>query len=319
MKEIASTKDGKVTLRLKSGETVDAHDISFASENDGIIYEAISDMAKDPEIRMNAVTANSMLRNFESNSKIGAGSYIHGFKDAYRYGKYGFPESELEKGVFTSMLSPETRKMAYVQGREFGKATVESAQSAIKPKSKATEVSKGRVHYDGVDTKTNFSKLQKSSIKGIEVLAEALGMDIYLYESKLVSGRRVGANGWFDYSDNSIHIDVYAGFDGKGTMLNTAAHELTHVIKKWSPAKFQAFAEFLFEQYGKKGVSVDSLVRAQIEKAKRNGREIDYETAYEEVVADSCETFLSDGEAIRKLAELDNSLWQKIKSFIALI
>jgi hypothetical protein len=33
-------------------------------------------------------------------------------------------------------------------------------------------------------------------------------------------------------------------------MIFTAAHELTHHIRETLPAKFNAFAEFLFEQYG---------------------------------------------------------------------
>ncbi|MFR1436701.1 MAG: hypothetical protein ACLSS9_16090, partial [Acutalibacteraceae bacterium] len=102
-------------------------------------------------------------------------------------------------------------------------------------------------------------------------------------------------------------------------MLFTAAHELTHFIRQWSPAKFETFADFLFSEYGQKGIAVDALIRAQMEKAKRNGRTIDYDTAYEEVVADSCETMLADGSLVERLAKLkaaDRTLWQKIKDFI---
>ena len=44
-----------------------------------------------------------------------------------------------------------------------------------------------------------------------------------------------------------------------------------------------------------------------------------YDLAYEEVVADSCESFLADGDAIAKIAELkakEKRLWQTIKDFI---
>jgi hypothetical protein len=129
----------------------------------------------------------------------------------------------------------------------------------------------------------------------------------------------VGSNGWFNPKDGSIHIDLFAGQNGEGTMLFTAAHELTHSIREWSPAKFKVFADFLLEQYGEKGISVEELVQRQIEKAKNNGREISYDTAYEEVIADSCEAMLADGDAIAKIAELkakDKSLWEKIKDFI---
>ena len=102
-------------------------------------------------------------------------------------------------------------------------------------------------------------------------------------------------------------------------MLYTLSHELTHYIKEWSPAKFQSLANFLMEQYGKQGQSVDELVQAQIRKAKSNGRTIDYDTAYDEVIADSMESMLTDGKVIEKLQQLykqDKTLFEKISDFI---
>ena len=61
------------------------------------------------------------------------------------------------------------------------------------------------------------------------------------------------------------------------------------------------------------------LLQRQIDKAKKNGRDIDWDEAYEEVIADSCESFLRDSNAVEKIAELnlkDAGLAQKIKQFI---
>jgi len=99
----------------------------------------------------------------------------------------------------------------------------------------------------------------------------------------------------------------------------TATHELTHAIKMWSPAKYKMFQDFLLENYAKKGVSMDKLVALQIEKAAAAGRTLSADEALEEVVADSCESFLADGDALSKIAELrakDEGLWKKIKSEI---
>ena len=85
---------------------------------------------------------------------------------------------------------------------------------------------------------------------------------------------------------------------GKGTMLFTIAHELTHFIRQWSPAKFKVLVNFLVKQYGEKGVTVSELVNRQIDKAKRNGRSLTWEEAYEEMVADSMETMLTDGNVV---------------------
>ncbi|MEE1279493.1 MAG: hypothetical protein UHH95_01510 [Oscillospiraceae bacterium] len=123
-------------------------------------------------------------------------------------------------------------------------------------------------------------------------------------------------NGMYYQSDGSIWIDLNAGNFGQGTILHTAAHELTHFIKQWSPQKFKALADFLVEQYGEKGVSVDTLVKRQQQKAKNNGREISYDEAFEEFVADSMTSMLNDGKVIRELCKKDMTLGEKIKSWI---
>jgi hypothetical protein len=90
---------------------------------------------------------------------------------------------------------------------------------------------------------------------------------------------------------------------------------LIHFIQQWSPAKFKVLANFLMDQYGQKGVSVDELVRKQMAKAQKSGINLSYDAAYEEVVADSMETMLNDGNVVQLMAELkqqDKTLWQKI-------
>ncbi len=99
-------------------------------------------------------------------------------------------------------------------------------------------------------------------------------------------------------------------------MLFTAAHELTHFIKDQSPEKFQALADFLMEQYGKKGVSVRALVENQIAKAKKHGKTLDYDGAFEEVVADSMETMLTDGKVLQELRQQNKGLWQTVKDYV---
>ena len=314
IKEIASVKDGEVTLRLDDGSTVNASDVEYGSSNEALLYENVADM------NLNAATANAFIKGYDPSMSVE--QYALGFREAYRYGEYGFPVQEMSAKGFSAMLSESQKSLAYNLGKTDGKYKVESKQAkiasigAIKSEKIASKgAKKGKLH----NTITPVNERQRTSLKTLGVLAEALGIDIYTFESPVVNGKRQGANGWFDPTDNSIHIDIYAGASGEGTMLFTAAHELTHFIREWSPAKFKVFADFLLEQYGKKGVSVDALVREQIEKAKRNGRDISYDTAYEEVIADSCEAMLADGDVVAKIAELkakDKTLWQKIKDFL---
>lgn len=325
IKEIASVKGGEMILRLEDGSTVNASDVEYGSSAEALIYESVTDM------NLNAATANAFVKGFEQSEGLSAQEYVLGFREAYRYGEYGFPVQEMSKDGFSAKLSQTQRSLAYDLGKTDMKYKVAENQSLKEKiastsaknaeKIASTGAKKGKVHYaEGILVK-NITQRQKASLKGLERLAEALGVEFHIFESAVgENGKRKGANGWFDPKDGSIHLDLHAGAEGEGTILFTAAHELTHFIREWSPEKFKVFADFLLEQYGQKGISVDALVRKQIEKAKKNGRDIDFDTAYEEVIADSCESMLADGEIVQKLAELkakDKTLWEKIKSFIA--
>lgn len=101
-------------------------------------------------------------------------------------------------------------------------------------------------------------------------------------------------------------------------MMFTAAHELTHFIKDWSPVKFRKLADLLVKRYAEQGVSVRDLIDNQIAKAEKNGRTIDRDTAFEEVVADSMETMLTQGDAASFMAQLkqqDKTLWEKVRDW----
>lgn len=313
IESIASIQNGEMMLKLDSGETVNARDVSYASEGEALIYETVARMDT------NAAAANQLVQAYDP--AMSAEVYARGIEEAYRYGMYNIPVSEMmDKGSFSVDLTAVQRNTAYRLGQIFGGKAIAREQATVRKirtvgKSSTAE---GKVHFDG--DRNALNARQSASLSVMEKIADALGIQIYVFESEEVDGRRQGANGWFDPKDSSIHIDLYAGQNGEATMLFTAAHELTHFIRKWSPAKFKVLANFLMEQYGKKGVSVDTLVQNQIAKAKKNGRDISYDTAYEEVIADSMETMLSDGKVAEKLALLkakDKTLWGKIKEFFS--
>ena len=248
-------------------------------------------------------------------------TYANAIQQAYTYGYYGYGrDAMMGEDTLSATLTEKQRNVAYGMGEQYraAKTAVEDAL-VRKTRSNQKPQTSGKVHFDG--DRSALTERQSASLSAMETVAEALGVQIHVFESQVdKDGRHIGANGWYDPKDGSIHIDLHAGATGEGTMLFTAAHELTHFIRQWSPAKFKVLADFLMQEYGQKGVSVDALVREQMAKAERNGRTIDYDTAYEEVVADSMETMLSDGKVTEKLAKLkqvDKTLWQKIKDFIS--
>ena len=320
VKEIASVKDGRVVLRLDDDSTVDARDVDFGSADAVQLYENVAHMGWTPDV------ANSFVKGYDGSMPVN--NYAQGFSEAYRFGELGIPMVDVTNGVFSSGLPEATRNLAYGYGKADAKVKIEAKQAKIASvgtNKAGNNASLGKKKGGLHNTLKPTNETQRASLKTLGVLADTLGIDIYTFESKEVNGKRQGANGWYDPTDNSIHIDLFAGSDGKGTMLFTAAHELTHHIREKLPTKFKAFADFLFEQYAEKGISVSGLIEAKIKTLEANGRtkgkteaEI-YDLAYEEVVADSCESFLADGEAVAKIAELkakDKTLWQTIKDFI---
>ena len=320
--EIASIKDGKMVLKLDNGETVDAEHISFGTEDEGIIYSTVLDMG------VNAAVANSLVKNYNPSDKLSGKQYALGIKEAYKYGSYGMPIGEISKKGFAADLSEAQRTHAYNLGKADMAAKVEKAQKEVEKVVSGKVGIEGKVYFKGDELA--LKSVQRESLKRMGVLSEVLGVEFHVFESYMQGKNRVykdengeikkAPNGY--YKDGKIYIDLNAGKDGQGIMIYTVAHELTHWIREWSPAKFKVLADFLMEQYGEKGHGVNDLVQAQIDKAKRNGRTIDFDTAYEEVVADSMETMLSDDAVYEKILELkakDESIVKKIGEFFAKI
>ena len=328
IEDIASMDNGKMMLKVNDGaevKEVNAENISFATNEEAILYEGVAQMDID------AASAKAIIGNFEAKSGITAGQYINGAYEAFRYGKYNFAPEEMSKVGFSADLTEQQKTFAYNLGKNVHITNVDAQESAVKKAiegaktdNKTKNDKKGRVRYES--TVSALTDRQKASVRSLDIIAKALGVDIYLYESKLddkgrraytnEKGERITANGWYDPKTGDIHIDINAGQNGEGVMLFTAAHELTHFVRQWSPAKFKVLADFLMAEYGKKGVPVAELVRAQMDLARKQGRKISYDTAYEEMIADSMQTMLSDGAVVEKLAKLankDKSLVEKMK------
>lgn len=321
IKEIASIHDGDVVLALDSGKKVNARDVVFKSENEALVYEGLVNAGYSiPAI-------NAIVRTYDG--KTGATAFLLGVREQYEYGALGFSQKDSD-GVFSKDLDEVTKRTAFEAGRIDKNTDVKEKQERVDRRVQAAKEEgasrkRGEVVYEG--NAKNLSKRQKTSIRALKEIARTLGVRFVLFESyENQNGERVytdsngveksAPNGWYDPATGEIHIDVFAGENADGTILFTAAHELTHMIKEWSPQKYEILKNFLLERYSEKSISVEQLVANQIAKAKDNGRDVDVDEALEEVVADSCESFLVDSEAIAELKKKDATLWEKIKSEI---
>lgn len=311
--EITSSDGKSLKLKTESGEIVDAKDVDFRSKDEAMVYSAVLDMGVSP------VVAQSIVDNFDgTDGRV----YAADVKLAYQYGKMNFPKSYLDK----LDIKPHQAEHAYNLGRSDAKA------EAVAPKTKRTVKGKrGTVIFETAVDESTMTPIQRQSLNGIKAIADLSGLNVHVFESRLTKdgykftlpdGTVTGANGWYVTGTNDIWIDMNAGNAGEGTMLYTAAHEISHFIKEWSPTKWRVLADFLMEQYGE-DVPLYALLERQMAKVRKNNPDLQgnalMDAAYEELVCDAMSEMLVDGEVVKKLAELkqkDKTLWEKIKDAI---
>ena len=325
---IESVSGGKMTLKLEDGRTVDASEVAFSSTDESMVYDAVAEMDLD------GATADLLVGGYKTGG-ISAHAYAIGIQQAYRYGQKNFPIADLGRAEYAAKLTEEQRMAAYEAGSAAEYAKAEKAQATVSKKEKV-ESKPGKVQFLNGGQATELrgylqqkgkqlKAVQETAIQTMEKLSAALGVDFYVFESYKKDGKRMyidekgverpAPSGKYRSGSGAIYIDLNAGNQGQGIMLYTVAHELTHFIKEWSPVKFKTLADILMAGYAAQGQSVQELVDNQSAKAKRNCRTIDFDTAYEEVVADAMEAVLASGNVVQMMAEVkqqDQTLWQKI-------
>lgn len=302
---IASRDRDETVYRLSNGTTVSEDQLSF--EGDNPVLDAVRDLGLDVE------AANVVLQA-TLEGKLTDKVMAAGVEEAFRFGKYGYDPAVLERTKAGRALPENVRNSIYQAGR---KQTEESRKQMGVPSKVTPSKKKGEVIFTGDRDKLN--KVQRTSLEALEWIAEVTGAKIYVENLAKEDGALGDKNGWYDPKDDSIHIDLNAGRDGTGTLLYTAAHEFVHRMKQNSPARFWRLADFLVAEYVKHGVDVDALVKEQQRLSQKNGTELSYDEAFEEMVADAMEAMFTDSKATQKLGKLkaqDKSLWEEIKSFV---
>lgn len=307
-------KDGK--LRLSTGDAVSPADVEFSTQGTAEVYEGLanSDIPKAAQ--------GAIAKAYESGDSF---RYVLGAEEAYRAGQYGIGVENMSRNGFSADLTDAQRKLAYDMGASMRKAETSETSE------KAAPVKSGKVVYEqGVDQDT-FTPIQRGSVKLAEAITQAVNGEVHLYSTtqdaegkRTIDQKDVAAllgsaenapNGFYDHKTGNIYVDINAGSNGEGTILYTLGHEYTHLIRQNARESFDKLADYLFSQYGEQGVDVDALVLAKQEKLG-----VDYKTAYEEVVADSMETMLTDTNAAEKIAALkktDKTLWEKLKDLVS--
>ena len=315
---IESTADGKLILKTKDG-TIDAKNVSFATEADALIYEAVAKLGASP------ASAWTMIKSFKESDGLSAQEYAQGITLAYKYGKLNY------KNGLVSL--PNQSVVAFQKGREDAEASVKPTAQASTESTLSEKNADKKIIFEGFTEKEQraIKPTQKASMAAIDMVNKVTNLEVHVYKSykkdgklyAVVNGKeRSAPNGYFT-DGNKIYIDINAGNMGNGLMLFTLSHEVGHYIAKWNAQDFKAISDFLFEHYGE-NVPILAMLKYQKDKLKasykEDGKPIPSEAqldkeAQEELVCEMLSRMMADKYAYDKLMELkqkDLKLHQKL-------
>ena len=347
---IASLENGRMVLQTENG-TVDAKDVSYASQSEALVYEAVANL----EGIIDTDTANKLSKHLMKLGDVSSDVYAKGIVQAYTDGYYGYGRDAMTgENTLSATLSEKQRNVAYGLGEQYrnAKTDADQANAATATVQKTAQTGKStapdgtqyqKVRFEGKMKK--WGKKQKAEVAYIDFIASNFsGNTVRVFESyKAKDGKyyyedsngkiQAAPNGMYIDSTGDIYLDLNAGNHGEGLVMNTFAHELYHHIQRRSPEKARKLAEFLVQELGYE--SVEAAVRRQIAKATAAGHGVAhfmekgmsrsaaerlvYDRAFNDFVADSLETMFTEGDAIGKLQKLksqDEGLFNMIKDFI---
>lgn len=299
IKNVAAIKDGKVTLNLEDGRSVNAADVSFSSNSEAIFYDTVAQM--DASVKAANILVNSF--NALQGDSVQAEVFARGVSEAFRYGKLGLPSAALTRSKFAKDLTVAQQDYVYRQGKKVAGKQVAQQQAVVssvfnEAKATAKSGTYQAVLEDGI-TALSLNESQKASYRLADNIAQAAKVNIHVY-----LGKTAGERGYYNPSTDEIWLNLNATNQSRQSMMAFAlGHELVHRAKKGSPGKYQAFTEFLMKEYGKSGASVEAMIQEELDAAKEFGIKMTEEQAFEEVVCNACERMLLDTDAGKRLAE----------------
>ena len=303
---------GRDSVALEQTNTISEE--HTGTEGKALVQEIVSEMG------ISAEDADALVSKYDPSTS--AEAYAEGIKEAFRYGKYGTVESMEADEVVTKALTAEQRQAAFELGQKTKENKVKAQAAAVnevyeKAKAKLSE-GKGKkkefgkvVFRDKIKEKS-LTKAQKTVADVARVISAALGVDVYIYSGMTEYGK-------YDKGTRTVWLNVNANISGQTLMLTTLSHEVVHHAKEISPEKFQALADFLISEYGKKGLSIVEMIAAKQQEYAEDGIELTEDEAYEEVIAEAMSNMLTDSNAVERLAELNKEhadLVTWIKNFL---
>lgn len=340
-REFVDGDDGSLKVKVNGNKVVDAGSVSYGDMGVAYVVSAIADLG------VSAEDANALYGMFQGKGDKAGQAFANGISLAFKYGRYLQSTDRLSN---IAGVTEAQAKEAYKMGRKSRSTEAKSAKAKLNEAAETNEKEgkkaqgKGTVVFEGniADENGNLAAgedsltdLQKANVNGLKLLAELTPINFHIFQSTKdgktftyvkQNGKKTHANGWYVVGTNDIYIDLNAGADGQGAMMYTAAHEISHFIKQFSPEKWNDVAEFVMNQYTKHyGGTVETLLLRQINKVKNRPdakdmtqRQIE-DLAFEELVCDSLSKMLIDGTVVEAMANIkkqNRGVWNTIKNAV---
>lgn len=296
------------TVEVKGDEIVvngqDANDLSFLNEQTAELVALSSNYGS---------AAQHFIDTYKLQPTEDIVEFALAYDLAHDYGKVdGINLDYAQNNPELSALSAEQIEAAY----KAGETAAQLKQSQTVFKKRKNKIESGVVKLAPSISYNSLSSKQKASIRALRSLSGLTGIRFEVFRSQMDSnGEYTEENG--SYKNGTIRLDINAGkdnfFDGEVAIISTASHELTHFLREYDPEGYKALQTFVIEHIGK---DITELANKHIAEYASQGKEIDFEDAVEEIVAESCTQTLKDSSALEKLAKENRTLFEKIVDFL---
>ena len=318
---LAKAEDGTYKIVDENAGLVSSENVSYESHDQGMVVESFVNLSTDfgkvnkVIASMDLASRNRLLSLYNPAVNPDGGMFVNGVLDAYFYGHRGVDLSVAQKGSPINKLTEQQRQVAWETGRAAGEKATAAEQSNVDTVyAEAQKVldqtgkKKGTYHatLEAGISHFNLTPEQKVVYNVADEIAQGIQTNIRVYDGTNT------AQGFYNHETDEIMLNLNAANKGRDAIMAfTLAHEIVHRAKKGSPAKYQAFTEFLMKEYGKQGSDVEAMIQEQMDAAERYNKKVPKdkqilmteEKALEEVVSDACQRMLLDTNAGQKLAE----------------
>ena len=318
---LAQAEDGTYKIVDQNSGLVSSENVSYESHDQGLVVESFAKLSEDFG-KVNKVLAtmdlssrNKLMSLYTPDLNPDGGMFVNGVLDAYFYGHRGVDLSVAKANSPINKLTDQQKQIAWETGRAAGEKATAAEQSNVdtvyaeaQKVLEQTGKKKGTYHatLEAGISPFNLTPEQKVVYNVAEEIAQGIQTNIRVYNGTN------NAQGFYNHETDEIMLNLNAANKGRDAIMAfTLAHEIVHRAKKGSPAKYQAFTEFLMKEYGKQGSDVEAMIQEQMDAAERFNKTVPKEKqvtmteekALEEVVCDACAKMLLDTDAGQKLAE----------------